>query len=113
MPSSQVRERYASDGRSKWPFLPSVIAAAVVPAAVVAWLMSLAFSCGFYFPVLMTAIAGWAVGAAVSGVVSWTHCRNHWLAGMVALVMGAVTYLGYYQFSLAQALPRASKRGRS
>jgi hypothetical protein len=110
MSSAEVREQYVSDGGSKRPFLPTAIGVAVVPAIVLAWLMSLAFSSGFYYFFVLPGLAGLALATVLSKVVAWTHCRNRWLAGMVAGVLGVVTYLGYYQFSLAHALPRAGWR---
>jgi hypothetical protein len=72
--------------------------------------MSLGFSVGHYYPVFMPLFAGAAVGTVVAWAVAWTHCRNRWLAGAVGGVLGVVTFLGYYQFSLARALPRAAWR---
>ena len=110
MSSSQLREQYASDGGSKRPFLPAAIAAAAVPGVVAAWLMSLCFNWGYYLPIIGPAFAGAVVGAALAKAVTRTHCRNRWLAGIVGGVMGVITYLGYYQFSLAHAVPQAAWR---
>ncbi len=70
-----------------------------------AFLLYQVFVWGFYLLFLAPVVAGLLASAGVALAVHAGLCRNRWLGAAAGLLVGAVTFLGYYHFHLLSILP--------
>jgi hypothetical protein len=105
----QERAHYTSDHGVAWVRLPLLLAGGFGTALALAWVLKFAFTHGWYLLMLLPGIAGFILGGVLYGLVALAHCRNRWLAGLVGVLAGLTTYLGYYQLCLADFLPPGQK----
>jgi hypothetical protein len=105
MPTVQERARYQSDFGVSWLRLPILVVVALLTAVAVAWCFKFALVHGWYLIILLPAMGGAILAGVLYALTGWAHCRNCWLAGGVATIVGLLTYLGYYHFCLIDELP--------
>jgi hypothetical protein len=105
MPTVQERARYQSDFGVSWLRLPILVAASLLTAIVVAWCLQFALVHGWYLIILLPAAGGALLAGVLYALTGWAHCRNFWLASVVAVLAGFLAYLGYYHFGLIEELP--------
>jgi hypothetical protein len=93
--------RYRWSGRVRVvPFLLSAVLVLFV-AALMAWLLHLAYVGGFYLVMIAPIIAVLPVAGMMIAAVVWGRCRNPVVAGTVGLFAGLVVAPGHYQFDFA------------
>ncbi len=105
MPTVEDRSRYQSDFGVSWPRLPVLVAAALLTAVVVAWGLKFVYVHNWYLIMLVPLAGGGVLAGVLYLMVGWAHCRNCWLAAVIGVVAGTITYLGCYQFCLMDLLP--------
>lgn len=95
------RPHYEASGDvSLMRFVPWVLFLAVPLALAVGYLLCGVFRLGWYLIGVAPLAAGALTGGAVALAVWLGHCRNRWVGGGLGLVLGLVTYLGYYHFDM-------------
>jgi hypothetical protein len=76
-----------------------------------AWVLYLVFDAGWYYRMIVPAVACLPVAGAVYLAVGLGHCRNVWVAGFLGVVAGLVFYLGHFHAHLVSlAGPQALVR---
>jgi hypothetical protein len=53
---------------------------------------------GFYFFIVVPAVAGLLLGVAAAWLFRFAHCRNPYLAAVLGVLLGSVMFLGYFHF---------------
>jgi hypothetical protein len=99
------REYYAAQHTVSFARMPLLFLGAFLSALGLAWALQFAFFHDWYLVILVPILAGLALAAALYLLVTWTHCRNRWLACGVGISAGLIAFLGYYYLCLIQILP--------
>jgi hypothetical protein len=73
-------------------------------------LLAVAFGIGWYLVVLLPMFVAGLIGFSLLPIVSWAHCRNRWLAGVVGVITGIASFLGYFEFCFLYEAPQIAKR---
>ncbi len=94
------REIYKTDSRVSLARFPVLIAGAVSIALFVGWLLYVFHLFSIYFVIIVPAAAGFLAGFLLRGLIGWSKCRNIAFATFLGLVVGAVTFLSGYHFSM-------------
>lgn len=100
MSDIQLRKQYRPDGRMRWSRLPVLVLFPLLVAVAGAILLNVLFVVGWYFVLIVPMAVGALVASSVYLGVHWSHCRKPWLAMMIGLAMGLVTYLGYFHVGM-------------
>ena len=90
------REQYLPDGWFDSGKLTLAVIGCFCVAAFVAGGLSFLFYGGFYFIIFVPLLAGLGCGAACMYAVTFSHCRNPLLAGLLGGVVSLTAYLGGY-----------------
>jgi hypothetical protein len=99
-PHEPSRAAYRPSGKIHWlKFFPGLVLAAAT-AVVMAWCLYLALQKGFYLIFAAPIIAALFVAGVWYLVLTWSHCRNRWIAAVASVALGLLLYLGYYQIGL-------------
>jgi hypothetical protein len=82
-------------------FLPFCFLVLLV-AVLVAGVLDLLFSHGWYVILIVPMVAALVLAASLHLAVTYGHCRSRVVAGLLGFVAAAVMYLGQYQIDLAR-----------
>jgi len=107
----ETRAAYRPSGKAHWfTFLPGLVVTAGA-AVVMAWCLYAALQKGFYLIFVAPIIASLVVAGVWYLVLTWSHCRNQWVAGLMSVGLGLLLYLGYYEVGLLDMFgPRIARR---
>lgn len=105
MPPLNERERYVSDMGVMPAGFPMLICGAIGAALGIGFVLSLLFQWGWYFIVLVPMVLALALGGILHLLVAGARCRNHWVAGILGVLAGAMAYLSYFYFDMQPLLP--------
>lgn len=104
IPGSRQTQAYQSSGRVRWGALFPMAVATLAAAAVMAIVLYWVFRAGFYFIIVVPALAAAPLFFLVPRAVTVGHCRSRLVGGLLGLVAGAILYLGYYHAGLVDAI---------
>jgi hypothetical protein len=90
---------YAPSGKCDWLKLFTIaLPFSLLAAFVLSACMMLAFVGGFYFFIVVPAVAGALLGAVAAGAFRFAHCRNPYAAAVLGFLLGTIMFLGYFHF---------------
>ncbi len=107
MPPLNERERYVSDMGVMLAGLPMLVCGAGAAALAAGFILSLMFHWGWYLIVLVPMVLALALGGILHLLVAAAKCRNHWLAGTIGVLAGAIAYASYFHFDMQHHVPVA------
>lgn len=103
--SPAARTYYQADGAVDWGRVPRFALISLAAALVGAWLLNYLLNLGFYMTLLVPGIIAALVGCVVWWQCGAIHCRNGKVAAGIGFLCGLVFYLGYFQAGLMEHLP--------
>jgi hypothetical protein len=90
---------YTPSGKCDWlKLLTIALPISLLAAFALSTAMMLAFVGGFYFFIVVPAVAGLLVGAVAAGTFRFAHCRNPYAAAVLGFFLGTIMFLGYFHF---------------
>lgn len=94
------RTRYHSTGRVDWPRIMALFPVGILAAMAIAGALIMLHEWGLYFVVIIPGLAAVGTMGLMHKLVEYGHCRNKIVATLIAIVIGSIAYLGYYQGQL-------------
>lgn len=101
---SNESQHYKPSGKIDFGRCLPLFVVALIIASVLAVLLYVLYSVGFYFVMLVPFFAALLMGLVVRWVVQGGRVRNRGLAAVVGVLLGGVMYLGAYYVGMAHAL---------
>ncbi len=105
MPLLNEREHYVSDMGVMPAGFPMLFCGAIAAALGIGFVLSLLFERGWYFIVIVPMVLALALGGVLHLLVAGSKCRNHWIAGILGVLVGALAYVSYFYFDMQPHLP--------
>lgn len=100
MPASSKPPHYRWSGRVRVGRFLLMTLVVLATAAAMSWGLHLLYVAGYYLIMIAPLVAAVPVVAVLVGAVSWSHCRNPVLAGLLGLAAGLVVSPGHYHADL-------------
>jgi hypothetical protein len=89
---------YTPSGKCDWLKLFTIaLPFSLLAAFALAVGLMLAFVGGFYFFIVVPAVAGLLLGAVAAGAFRFAHCRNPYAAAVLGFLLGTIMFLGYFE----------------